>query len=255
MVVASSSLIQAEFGGFPFMDTAFDSRRLLAAVACGRWARAHGLDSAPTSEQLAAVLEPANARRIRRLDLQLDLPSEALPEERILKVRETLTLARELLPAWGALLSIPIEFRRLVHSAAISASIFAWPQSIFLADRAFASDSTLAEQLVHEMSHQWLYFLEEIWPLQIAGSGQSFTLPSGTAGRSASELLGALHVVANLRTLWRVVPVTDEERGRRLEHLHHYGAACLRLLDAARPALTVEGQALAQRLYEEVRSS
>lgn len=255
MVVSSSSVIETEFGGFPFIDSAFNNQRLLAAVSCARWTRAHGKTNTPTAAQLRAVLQPVEARRIRRLDLELNLPAEELSVEQTAHANQVLRLVHDLIPQWRPLLSIPTNLLRLIHSTAVSASVFAWPQHIFLADRAFTSDAVLAEQLVHEHSHQWLYFLEEIWPLQVSGNGQTYTLPSGTAGRSASELLGAVHVVANLRVLWNALPVNDADRTQRLDHLRQYGAKCLSLLEAARPSFTSEGMALARRLHEEVSTS
>jgi hypothetical protein len=63
------------------------------------------------------------------------------------------------LPPWTDLIRLPLVFLGLEHSAAISSSTFAWPQHIFLAPAAFARPATLAEQVTHETSHQWLYLL------------------------------------------------------------------------------------------------
>ncbi|MFJ2087542.1 aKG-HExxH-type peptide beta-hydroxylase [Micromonospora chokoriensis] len=246
----SRSRVVEEFAGFPFLDINFRAGRLLTAVACTRWARAHGLDQAPEAAQLQSTLQPAEARRIRALDLALDLPTEDLTSEQQERAAGCLARTRELIPEWAPLLSIPVRLHQLVHSEAVSASVFAWPQYVFLGEAAFSSDANLTEQLVHEHSHQWLYFIEELWPL--AAGEDRWVLPSGTAHRSTSELLGAVHVVVNLHRLWQRTDVDSHTRERRLLDLAAYGRDCLPLLAAARPGLTSEGAALADRLRREV---
>jgi len=250
-MTTATSIITTEFGGFPFVDAEFAPGRLLTAVACCRYAREHA-GTTPGREELAAVLQPDNALRIRRLDLILELPHAELTPTQLTEVDQTRRHIGELMPRWQPLLDLPLAFLGLRHSKAISSSNFAWPQHIFLAEAAFASPTTLAEQVLHEISHQWLYFIEEMWPLQEEGSPR-FTLPSGTGGRSASELLGASHVVVNPHQLWSILPADADLRERRLRHLRQYGARCQGLLDTAHSALTTEGQTLAHRLSKELR--
>ncbi len=242
-------MILNEFSGFPFIDDSFDSRRLLLAVAMLRWARLNGFNGQrPSRSELEDMVRPDRAREVRALDLRLDLTEAEITGSRRRQVADAVALICKCMPNWRALLSVPVEFRRLTHSQAISASSFAWPQCILLSDHCFEHDYVLAEQLVHEYSHQWLYFLEEGWPLQNHAEGARFTLPSGTKGRSASELLGAMHVTANLKELWRVIPVQENMRAARLEHLAEYGRGCVSLVEAATPYLTPDGQRLAERL-------
>jgi hypothetical protein len=251
-VTAASSVVQTEFCGFPFIDPDFNSNRLLTAAACIRWTRENGAGAAPTRVQLNEVLTPERAWKIRRLDLELDMSCEDLPAARLAQAMLTVEQIGQLLPAWQPLLALPIRFVQLRDSQAVSASTFAWPQWIFLSEVAFASPATLAEQVLHELSHQWLYLIEEMWPLQQPGTHRVFTLPSGTPDRSASEVLGAVHVVINLHTLWSLLPVSEEDRRRRIEHLRRYGTGCLPLLSEAETVLTPDGRALTYRLREEV---
>ena len=51
-----------------------------------------------------------------------------------------------------------------------------WPQHVLLADEAFAADAELREQLVHELAHQWLYLIEDIWPLDRPAAGAATSL-------------------------------------------------------------------------------
>jgi hypothetical protein len=75
------------------------------------------------------------------------------------------------------------EFRRPLvlrgDSGAVSASSYRWPQHVLLADAAFTSARELREQLVHELCHQWLYLMEELWALNAQGA-DLIVLPSGT---------------------------------------------------------------------------
>ncbi|MEU7822996.1 HEXXH motif-containing putative peptide modification protein [Catellatospora sp. NPDC049133] len=246
------TIVEKEFGGFPFVDPGFAPTRLLTAVACCRWQRTNP-GSVPAGSELSAVLTPERALTIRRLDLSLDLPFGQLSDERQVQIAQTRAYVGTLLPDWRPLLDVPLTFHQLRHSQAISSSNFAWPQHIFLAAAAFAAPTTLAEQIVHETCHQWLYFIEEMWPLQ-EDNGPRFTLPSGTGGRSASELLGASHVVVCLHRLWSAMPADAELRARRLAHLRAYGAGCEALMRGAREAFTPVGQALASRLIEEIEA-
>ncbi len=250
----STATIVGEIGGFPFIDTSFEAGRLLTAVACCRRIREDPNAVAPTPEQLTAALHPSAAARVRRLDLVLDLPFGELSSEQHHQVEQTRTLIIEWIPRWAPLITVPLQFHELQHSSAVSSSNFAWPQHIFLAPTAFTTRTTLAEQIVHETSHQWLYFIEELWPLQHQTPDRRFTLPSGTPGRSASELLGASHVTINLHRLWSVMPTESDLRQRRLQHLRAYGAGCADLLRQAHDVLTPGGHALAARLTEELQA-
>lgn len=253
--VGDSSAIRREVGGFPFVDPGFQPARLLTAVACCRWARANpAADTSASHDDLMAVLQPDRARQVRGLDLHLDLPYGQLTDDQHQQVSHARDAILGWLPQWADLIRLPLVFLGLEHSAAISSSNFAWPQHIFLAPAAFANSETLAEQVTHETSHQWLYLLEELWPLQVDNPSARFTLPSGTSGRSPSELLGASHVVANLYRLWSTMPVGLDARQRRLEHLRRYAAGCVALLVEAREFLTDDGQALAYRLTEELNA-
>lgn len=251
--LTSPSAVVQQVGGFPFLDAAFDPARLLTAVACCRWTRANsGAATGPSRKELADVLEPERAYQIRRLDLELDLPFGRLSPDQLQQIEQTRTAIVGWLPDWAPFIHLPLQFLALKHSQAISSSVFAWPQHLFLAPSAFASLTTLAEQITHETSHQWLYLIEELWPLQVPDSGIRVTLPSGTDGRSPSELLGASHVAVNLHRLWTTMPVDEENRTRRLDHLHRYGSGCCSLLTELREALTPDGRALADRLTEEL---
>lgn len=246
--MARSAVSPAEFGGYPLLDDSFARDRALVAVACARCYRLTG-HGRPTADELRRVLLPEEAVRVRRLDLDLPMESSELTAERALAVSAALESVRRAVPTWAPLLDVPWRFRQLEDGGrAIGASTFAWPQHVFLGDRAFASHHELTEQLVHELSHGWLYLLEELSPLQHEGCTRLITLPSGTSERGVSELLGALHVVANLRRLWRGLDVDEESRAHRLAALDAYFTDALRTLTDTQSCLTAEGAALSDRL-------
>ena len=247
----SPVIIAAEFGGYPLLDDGFRSSRLLAAVACVRWQRARsgGLDV--SSRDLTAMFDPDVALAVRALDLRLDIDWAPLTEVDTSRVDGAFDLIRTSVPEWTHLLAIPLRFGATPPGwGSISASAFAWPQHIWLSKRAFATAAGLAEQVLHEISHQWLYLIEEIVPLQTGGLDLRVVLPSGTADRTVSELLGALHVSLNLNRLWSAMPVDGHVRERRLDHLAMYISGCRKTLQGVEHALSAEGKELAVRMSE-----
>ena len=205
----------------------------------------------PASRNIASMLDPATALSIRRLDLQLNVDWVELSDSQVTEVMTSLGVVRSAVPPWAGLMNLPVRFGIApVEWKSVSSSSFAWPQHIWLSARAFASPEVLAEQLVHEISHQWLYLIEELTPLQIDQTDVRVTLPSGTPNRSVSELLGALHVSLNLRRLWLAIHVDESLRQRRLAHLDMYLDGCLRLLREVEPALTGVGNDFAIRIRQ-----
>ncbi|GGU37791.1 aKG-HExxH-type peptide beta-hydroxylase [Streptomyces violascens] len=243
--------VPAYCGGWPFLDDSLDTRRLLTAAAGTRVARRDGTHAAPTPHDLAAALAPAEAVRIRALDLPKPLPHGTLTPDQAQQVRQAVRLIAQLAPAWVPLLSaLPLVYLPMPTGRGISASSFAWPQHILLAAEAFDSQAVLAEQVLHETFHQWLYLCEELAALQHSGCTHRITLPSGTSGRSPAELLGAAHVTCGLARLWPLLDVPAPVRDQRLAHLAAYRHGCLALIDTVRPCLTEHGHALADKILE-----
>jgi hypothetical protein len=99
---------------------------------------------------------------------------------------------------------------------------------------------------VHELCHQWLYLIEEVWALESPGA-RRVTLPSGTPGRSPADVVGAAHVAIALIRLYRA---SGGAPPGRTAHLADYGDQCLRLLDRMDHDLTDAGLDIARRLRE-----
>jgi hypothetical protein len=238
----------ADLGGLPFLDDGFTARRLLAVTAAVRYANAsrRGLADGIPPAQAGDWLSPTRAFMLSTAST----PMPALPLT--IARRERLTgplaaLAAGML-SWRELLALPVRYARLSPAGgAISASSRDWPQHVLLAEEAFATGQELAEQVLHELAHQWLYLIEDIWPLERHGAA-TLTLPSGTRDRSPAEVLGAAHVAAVLIRFYR-----QDHSGwaaARVRALTSYGTGCLDLAGTVSQDLTEAGTLIAQRLKE-----
>jgi hypothetical protein len=177
------------------------------------------------------------------------MPAQPLLPARTQQITRTLQQVAAVMPSWQVLVDLPVRYALLCPSrGAISASCRDWPQHVLLADEAFATGRELAEQVLHELAHQWLYLIEDIWPLQHPGA-PVHTLPSGTRHRSPAEILGAAHVAATLIRFYRQQP--DDWPAARIAALSGYGTSCLALAGTVREHLTDEGTLIARHLKEE----
>lgn len=234
-------------GGLPFLDDDCASARLLAAVAAVRHVEGERTGNAEgiTDTQVNVWLHPARVQLLRRLPAPI--PAHPLTCGRQRMIMDTLTELAGLIPGWAPLVELPVVFSLFSPSnGAISASSRMWPQQILLADEAFATSTELREQVVHELSHQWLYLIEELWALEVPGARHT-TLPSGTAHRTPAEVLGAAHVVTALTRMYRASTPAPEQR---LARLGDYGSACLELIGDLDNDLTDAGRSIGRRLRE-----
>jgi hypothetical protein len=238
----------ADLGGLPFLDDGFTARRLLTLTAAVRYAGAsrRGLADGMSPEQAGDWLSPARAFMLSTASTPM--PALPLTTPRRRQLTGTLAALAAGMPSWRVLLALPVRYARLSPAnGAISASSRDWPQHVLLAEEAFATGRELAEQALHELAHQWLYLIEDIWPLQLPAAAK-LTLPSGTRDRSPAEVLGAAHVAAVLirfyrrhRSGWAV---------GRVRALASYGTGCLDLAGTVSGDLTEAGTLIAQRLKE-----
>ncbi len=234
-------------GGMPFLDDDFASARLLAGVAAVRHVEGERLGNAEriTDAEVSAWLDPARVLLLHRASGPM--PAATLTSMRQQMIADILAELAELIPGWAPLVGLPVVFSLLSPSnGAISASSRMWPQQVLLADEAFATHVELREQVVHELSHQWLYLIEELWALQAPGARHA-TLPSGTAHRTPAEVLGAAHVAAALTRMYRASATAPPGRQARLAD---YGSGCLELLSRLNNHLTDAGHSVARRLKE-----
>jgi hypothetical protein len=248
MTAALTAPAISDLEGLPFLDDAFAASRLLALTVAVRYAAARnrGLTAGMSSAQAESWLGPARALMLSTA--ATPMPAQPLPADGRQQVTESLGQVAAVMPHWQLLLTIPIRYARLHPSrGAISASSRDWPQHVLLADEAFATARELAEQILHELAHQWLYLIEDLWPLHRPGA-PALTLPSGTGDRSPAEILGAAHVAATLIRFYRQQP--GDHAAARIAALAGYGTGCLELVGALSEHLTGEGTLIARKLKE-----
>lgn len=246
MIISAPCL--ADLDGLPFLDDGFATRRLLAATAAVRYADAsrRGLADGIPVAQAGAWLSPARASMLSTASTPM--PALPLTAPRRRHLTRTLAAMAAGMPSWRVLLALPVRYARLYPSGgAISASSRDWPQHVLLAEEAFATCRELAEQVLHELAHQWLYLVEGIWPLQLP-TAATLTLPSGTRDRSPAEVLGAAHVAAVLIRWYR--QDHSEWAAGRVRALTSYGTGCLDLASTVSGDPTEAGTLVAQRLKE-----
>jgi hypothetical protein len=248
-VNGGADLLLEELGGWPFLDDGFDTRRLMTICAAVRYAEARrrGLATGETDgHQAAAWLGPARAYMLSTA--ATPMPAQPLSHGQRQQITGASAEVASLLPAWQPLMSLPVRYALLVpDGGAISASSRDWPQHVLLAGAAFATSRELTEQLLHELAHQWLYLIEDIWPLEHPGAARR-TLPSGTPHRRPAEVLGAAHVAAVLTRFYHARP--SAWSASRITSLREYGTRCLDLVAAAGADLTDAGALLARQLKE-----
>jgi len=235
-----------DLAGIPFLDDAFSSRRLLSAVAAVRHVAAErrGNTGGLAERSLEAWLAPSRAVMLAD---GVAMPARPLTAAQHGQVDEARAGLAEMVPAWRGLLALPVRYALLYpDGGAISASSKAWPQHVLLATAAFATPAELREQVLHELSHQWLYLIEQVWRLEHPSAAE-LTLPSGTSGRCPAEVIGAAHVATVLIRLYRA---QDDARPGRLGQLSAYRDGCLDLLEKIPGDLTDIGRAFVRRLKE-----
>lgn len=241
----------------PFLDDTFAARRLLAVAGATRRIEAErcGKIGSPGSppDPAAAVelsdvelwLSPSRVALLRPSAAAIPATPLSPSEQRL--VDQALQQLAETIPAWTFLLRLPVRYALLNSGdGALSASSRLWPQHVLLGIAAFDQPLELREYLVHELAHQWLYLIQEGWALETDPTAR-LVLPSGTAERGPSEVLGAAHVAATLLRLYRL---TGEQDEARLNDLRRYGVGCLDTLDTHPGLLTPAGRQIATRLKE-----
>jgi hypothetical protein len=230
------------FGGVPFLDATFKPTTLLTVVAVVRRERL-GAATAPLNSMLTPDrgVEAGGGKTAEQfgLDVRSLTQKEA---DAVAGAKESLAAAA---PHWGALVALPVRFQGMTRHGAISASVDSLPQHVFLSAEAFDSPSQLREQVLHELSHNWLYLIAELYRLYDRKSKVRSTLPSGTPDRSPAEVIGAAHVVANILILHATSPYLTPERE---DLVRDYLDGCLRIIEGFKDVLTPTGLEIAERI-------
>ncbi|MFJ2439799.1 aKG-HExxH-type peptide beta-hydroxylase [Streptomyces sp. NPDC087658] len=236
--------------GVPFVNDDFVVSRLASAAVAVRQYRAQEmkLTGLPGKTDFVSWLSPDTAVRTRPQAVVVQ--SREVSRIRMRSVGEATEYLSGIVPAWRSLLSLPVRYRLLERSnPALSASFYLWPQHILLSDAAFDGQQVLRELLLHEQCHQWLYLIEELWPLDVP-EARRVTLPSGTSGRVPREVIGAAHVAASTVRMYRAAGGDCPGAEERIAFFTEYGRGCLVLLNGLDKELTDTGRALTRYLQE-----
>lgn len=220
--------INAIFHGLPFLDESFDADLLLTLV--GRLRKMLAGDVIGTDIDVD-WLDPDQALRLRiAAEIECDLPLLPLSADQSQQVRSARLNIISKAPEWRRLIEFPVRYHRLESSNVIGCSCYATPQRVFLSAPAFATQRELCEQIIHEHCHNWMYFLEEVMPFHRMDYREVFVLPSGTADRNPTEVIGAAHVAATLAHWY--AKHDDAASQQRIPDLVAYLDGCVGILRA-----------------------
>ncbi len=127
------------------------------------------------------------------------------------------------------------------------------PGVLYLANR--PDPAALAEMLLHEASHQYMYVLRRLGPLDDGSDPALYPSPLSGRMRPLATIVLAYHAVGNILLFCRESPDDSRLRPRRIEEEYAAArAAYERVLTGSR-ALTRLGAALWEPLYERLRVS
>lgn len=228
-------------GGVAFVNETFRPNVLLSVVAGVR--RRFDPDSYP---KLADYLEPRNARTLfsRFARSSVDPPESTDPaDDDMALIMQSMDQIATVQPSWASLFDIPIVIRKL-NDDRVSVTSALIPQTIYLGKRAFSTLDTLSEVIVHEYAHIWLNLVAEIADLQTADAQESYTLPSGTGGKSLRGVLLAAHFAASAHSFHQKLG----KHPQRAQYLAIYLQDCLDLVTNSR-SLSPMGRAVLARLH------
>ncbi|MEM9663155.1 MAG: HEXXH motif-containing putative peptide modification protein [Planctomycetota bacterium] len=220
--------------GMPMVQFDYPYDRLLAASAAFRvvrYAKFHDA-AADTSHTLDPLkIEEYTSTKCPYPLLDADFLSN-VPDA----LRDITTTVSE----WVAPFALPVVYRHYPVENGDAASCAAWPQQIAFGPSTFRSPQRLRENLIHEFCHQWHYILQEIVPFdRYPEFPRDLVLPSGTRGRTASEVIGALHVSVAL-AVWR----TRRGRQNDVAPLRAYAQGCVDVLGQNDERLTPLGRSM-----------
>ncbi|MHA6845376.1 aKG-HExxH-type peptide beta-hydroxylase [Ralstonia syzygii] len=212
--------------GLPFLDASFEADLLLTLVSRLRKILA---DDVIGTDIDVNWLDPDQAMRLRNAsEIECDLPLLPLSDDQSQQVRSARLDIVDKVPEWRRLIEFPVKYHLLESSEVIGCSCYATPQRVFLSEAAFSTQRELCEQIIHEHCHNWMYFLEEVMPFHRIDYREVFVLPSGTANRNPTEVIGAAHVATTLAHWY--AKQADAESQRRIYHLAVYLNSCVGIL-------------------------
>lgn len=231
--------------GVPFVDNEFCSSKLWGAIAAKR--ASISKHSFYTEENLLKLIAPENAIKFARkyYDKPESIHAKLATKNQIILIENAHKYILDSCPDWEGLIKGPFLYFSLNKKGVYSMSNPLIPQSIFLGPEAYKSLENLPETIIHELSHVWCALLHEITPL-VNGYNQTFTLPSGTKGKTTLGLLLAAHFAASALAFHLQMYNPKENR---MLYLYEYLS---RVLDTLKNTneLTDEGKQISLHLHQ-----
>jgi HEXXH motif-containing protein len=135
----------------------------------------------------------------------------------------------------------------------MTSSTAAWrPGVLYSANR--PDPAALAEMLIHEGSHQYMYVLRRLGPLDDGSDSNLYQSPLSGKLRPLGVVVLAYHAVANLTLFYRSCPPGSRLRPRQTERTLAETLAAYEDILVRSHAVTRIGQALWQPLYDRLRA-
>ncbi|KRR07157.1 hypothetical protein CQ12_41220 [Bradyrhizobium jicamae] len=241
----------------PLLDESFEATQLMDAVSRKRMQQAQLLGLV-MKEDATDYLHPETASEVLSAiygATEATDPYACNSSELTGKFKELTTEATEKVfagvPTWHALQKLPVAVMLTPCSTILSYSCICHPQHIYLGAASFQGENVefVAENILHEYAHNWLYLLQEISPFSVDRWRMMYTLPSGTPNRSVTAVIDAAYVAAVLRYYYSKLDKSDRRR-----ELTAYVAGCLMQIRND-PDLTRVGLSVCRRLCEVIATS
>ncbi|MBR1250455.1 hypothetical protein JQ609_26485 [Bradyrhizobium sp. AUGA SZCCT0169] len=237
------------FDKLPLLDDDFDAAQLLNAVANRR--RDRVARGSPPDDPTRTFLDPEIAKQVYEAEWDQDpfTAGAVVPDPDFAELLEgAKAQIIEAMPEWREVLSLPVRVMVVPTSTYFGYSILSSPQHIYLAslDDQRRDPRLLLENYLHEFAHLWLYLIEEVHPFEEALHRLTYTLPSGTSGRTVTATMDAAYVAAVLRRYYARV-----DNVPRRSELTAYVAGCLMQIKDD-PDLTEVGLSVCRRLASEL---
>jgi HEXXH motif-containing protein len=136
----------------------------------------------------------------------------------------------------------------------LTSSSAAWrPGVLYLTNR--ADPAALAEMLVHEGTHQYMYVLRLLGPFDDGSDRRRYHSPVTGRMRSLERMVLAYHAIANIVLFYRSCPAASPLRPGESERSFVRSLAAYERALVTNPALTPIGRALSEPLYERLHAS
>lgn len=235
------------FRRLPLLDFDYPRLELLSTVTEARRGRDIAMNR--PALPLESYLNPVIARDVYPSEENVyNAGTYDARSELVRKVETAKATICHVMPEWRDYFSIPIRLLEMNTDAYFGYSNVVEPQHIYLssASQHLSDDNLLLENYLHEFAHVWLYLLEELTAFGTGPHLPTYTLPSGTEGRTLTATIDAAFVATVLRRYY----ARTGDVARRRELAAYIGGCLLTIRGDAN--FTEAGREVCLRLAEEL---